>query len=51
MVMVIQQGPSPYDCYRVHPYSTYLTDMNYSTSDGPMHSFDSDPPADTETDQ
>ena len=48
MVMVTQQGPSPYGCY---PYSTYPTDMNYTTGGGPMYSFNSDPPADTETDQ
>ena len=34
MVMATQQGPSPYGCYPVHPYSTYPTDMNYTTGDG-----------------
>ena len=34
MVMATQQGPSPYSCYPVHPYSTYPTDMNYTTGTG-----------------
>ena len=40
MVMVTQQGPSPYGCYH---YSTYPTDMNYTTGGGLMYSFNSDP--------